>query len=73
MVYIVISFHIISYLGNLSNYAEILFLQLSETSGTAVTLKIGRREVPGSNPGQACRPSCSEFSVIFSETRLNTG
>ena len=27
------------------------------TSGTAVTLKTGRREVPGSNPGRACRPS----------------
>ena len=43
------------------------------TSGTAVTLKTGRREVPGSNPGRACRPSRSEFSVVFSETRVNTG
>ena len=38
------------------------------TSGTAVTLKTGRREVPGSNPGRACRPNRSEFSVVFSET-----
>ena len=30
-------------------------------------------EVPGSNPGCACRPSLSEFSVVFSETRVNTG
>ena len=45
----------------------------STTSGTAVTLKTERREVPGSNPGRACRPSRSEFSVVFSETRVNTG
>ena len=32
-----------------------------------------RRLVPGSNPGRACRPSRSEFSVVFSETRVNTG
>ena len=43
------------------------------TSGTAVTLKTGRREVPGSNPGRACRPSHSEFSMIFFETSVNTG
>ena len=43
------------------------------TSGTAVTLKSGRREVPGSNPGRACRSSRSEFSAVFSETRVNTG
>ena len=42
------------------------------TSGSAVTLKTGRREVPGSNPGRACRPSRSEFSAVFSETRVNT-
>ena len=35
------------------------------TSGTAVTLKTGRREVSGSNPGRACRPSLSEVSVFF--------
>ena len=43
------------------------------TSGTAVTFKTGRRKVPGSDPGNACRPSRSEFSVVFSETRVNTG
>ena len=41
------------------------------TSGSAVTLKTGRREVPGSNPGRACRPSRSEFTVIFFETRVD--
>ena len=40
-------------------------------SGTA--LKAGRPEVPGSNPGRACRPSRSEFSVVFFETSINTG
>ena len=33
----------------------------------------GRREVPGSNLGSACRPSRSQFSVVFSEIRVNTG
>ena len=27
----------------------------------------GRQEVPGSTPDHACRPSCSEFSVVFSK------
>ena len=43
------------------------------TSGSAKTLKTGRREVPGSNPGRACRPIRLQFSVIFSETRVNIG
>ena len=43
------------------------------TSGGMGTLKAGRREVPGSIPGRVCRPSRSEFSVVFSETRRNTG
>ena len=43
------------------------------TSGRVVTLEIGRREVPGSSPGRACRPSRSEFSVVFSENRVNMG
>ena len=46
---------------------------MGPTSGRVVTLETGRREVPGSNTGRACRPSCSEFSVVFSETRVNTG
>ena len=46
-------------------------LLLSPTSGIVVTLKIGRREVPGSNPDH----SCLVFEVFrgFSETRANTG
>ena len=36
-------------------------------------LEIGKREVPGSNPGRACRPSRLDFSVIFFEIRLNMG
>ena len=45
----------------------------SPTSGRVIKLETGRREVPGSNPGCACRPSHSEFSVVFSETRVNMG
>ena len=55
------------------NKKEMKSLTSRPTSGEAVTLKTGRREVPGSNPGRACRPSRSEFSVVFSETRVNTG
>ena len=43
------------------------------TSGGMVTLKTERREVPGSNPCRACRPSRLEFSLVFSEIRVNTG
>ena len=35
--------------------------------------KTVRLEVPGSFVGRACRPSLSEFSVVFSEIRVNTG
>ena len=40
-------------------------------SGSA--LKVGRREVPGSNLGRACRLSRLEFSGIFSKTLVSTG
>ena len=36
-------------------------------------LKTGRREELGKIPGRACRTSRSEFSVVFSETLVNTG
>ena len=36
------------------------------TNGGVVTLKTGRQEVPGSNPGRASWPSRSEFSFWFS-------
>ena len=45
---------------------------LGPTGDGVVTLKTRRREVPGSNLGRACRPSRSEFSVVFSETRVST-
>ena len=35
--------------------------------------KAGRWKEPGSFLGRACRPSRSEFSVVFSETLVNTG
>ena len=42
------------------------------TSGGVVALKTGRRQVPGSNPDRTCRPSLSEFSMVFFETRVST-
>ena len=45
----------------------------SPSSGGVVTLKTERREVPNLNPGRACQSNRSEFSVVFSETRVNTG
>ena len=47
---------------------EITFLFLwfrSPTNGWAVLRSTCRREVPGSILGRACRPSRSEFSVVF--------
>ena len=52
---------------------DFLCVTLLLIQGGVITLKTGRREVPGSNRGRACRPSRSEFSVVFSETRVNTG
>ena len=36
-------------------------------------IKTGRREVPGSFLGLACRPKRLKFSVVLSETHVNTG
>ena len=49
------------------------FVGLSPTKGGVSALKTGRREVLGSNPGRACRPSRLELSLVFSETCVNTG
>ena len=43
------------------------------TCDEVATLKTGRRDVPGSNLGRACRLSLSDFSVVSSEVRVNTG
>ena len=40
---------------------------------SSTAFKTGRREVQGSNPSRACRPSRSEFSLFFSETRVSKG
>ena len=56
---------------NNSCYTENLHKTNSPSRGGVVTLKTGRREVPGSNPGRACRLSRSEFSAVFSETGVN--
>ena len=39
---------------------------------SSIAIKAGRREVPDLNPGRACRLSRSEFSTVFTETRVNT-
>ena len=57
----------------LIHFSALNFSCLGSTNGTVLTVKTERREVPGSNPGCACRPSRSEFSVFFSETRVNMG
>ena len=57
----------------LTQLQECLHVKESPTSGRVVMLKTERREVPGSNRGRACRPSGSEFSVVFSETCVNMG
>ena len=41
--------------------------------GERFPFKFGKWEMLGSILGRACRPSRTKFSVIFSETRLNTG
>ena len=46
-----------------TQYWRILFQPHLWRSGSA--LKIGRREVPGSISDRACRPSRSEFTVVF--------
>ena len=70
--------HLFLYLSLISHLKSYILPQpfqffRSPTCGGVVTLKTGRREVPDSKPGHACRPSRSEFSVVFSETRVNTG
>ena len=58
---------------DLTSFQGYVSRRMSPTSGGVVTLKTGRQEVQGSNSGRACRLSRSEFSVVFSETRVNTG
>ena len=55
------------------HHSKINVNNIRPTSRELITLKTGRREVSGSNPGRAYRPKRSEFSVVFSETRVNTG
>ena len=67
-------FHLLKLRTELQYYSLYIFISISPhlwRSGTI--LKAGRREVPGSNPNRACRPSRSDFSVVFSETRVNMG
>ena len=50
----------------------ILFRKRNHQWPSGFVLKIGRWEMPGSVPGCACRPSRSEFSVVFSEIYVNS-
>ena len=52
-------------------YSYVHLRDVPQRSGSA--LKTGRREVPGSISDRACPSNSLEFSVIFSETRANTG
>ena len=46
-------------------------LHLAPSVAERVCAQTGRREVLGSILCRACRPSRSEFSVVFFETRVN--
>ena len=46
--------------------------QDSTSEGAVLHSKL-RGEEPGLIPGRVCRPSRLEFSVVFSETHINTG
>ena len=58
-------------------YSVVLYeFLLQSSNNNAFVYKnsgLERWEIPGSNPGCVCRLSLSEFSVLFSETRVNMG
>ena len=55
------------------NFFRFLFILGRHLWPSGSELKTGRREVPCSISGLACRPSRSKFSVDFSNTHVNTG
>ena len=71
-------FMFLNYTSSVIKYAtqvyaiQVLFSFLSHQWPRCSALKSGRREVPGSVLDRACRPCRSEFSMVFSETRVNT-
>ena len=52
---------------------KIRIIQSPVDPTTGGALKASKREAPGSIPGRACIASLSEFFVVLSETRVNTG
>ena len=58
---------------NLIKSCNLFSLQLPHQWPIRSALKTSRRQVPGSIRSLACRPSLSLFSVVFSETPVNTG
>ena len=62
----------ISFSINVSRYVKVLHKRETHQWRSGSALKDARREVSGSSPGRACRPSQSEFSAVLSENRINT-
>ena len=61
-----------AFLGTVYN-VYYFHLSCRPTSGGVVTLKTGRRGVPGSNPVALVDLAVRGFSVVFSEICINTG
>ena len=56
----------------MTNITNILYYVSNQQWRSGSALETGRRKLLRSIPGRACRTSRSEFSVVFSETRVNT-
>ena len=54
-------------------YAVFINLQGASPVAVQFSAQNWQTEVTGSIPGRSCRPSHSEFSVVFFEHRVNTG
>ena len=50
---------------------KIIIKSLAPPVNDLICARPGRWEVRGSILGRACQPSFSEFSMVFSETRVN--
>ena len=60
---------LVKYFSLLQNFDVFI---MGPTSGGVIALKTDRRVVSGSISSRACRTRRLEFSVVFSETRVNT-
>ena len=57
----------------LSEYIHISDTGGLTSGGVVLRTKLVDGEVSDLIPGRACRPRLSEFSLVTSETRINTG